>query len=71
MLTPALKLDSYWPVILCGATLVPMTVMGAQAGIAQGTSRWGSLTAIYVGNGLGRLVGGTIALLVSRRRPRP
>ena len=65
VMTPALKLDSYWPVILCGATLVPMTVMGAQSGIAQGTSRWGFLTAIYVGNGLGRMVGGTVALLIS------
>ncbi len=65
VMTPLLKLDSYWPVILCGATLFPMTVMGAQSGIAQGTARWGSLTAIYVGNGLGRLVGGTVALLIS------
>jgi O-antigen/teichoic acid export membrane protein len=65
VLTPALRLDSYWPVILCGATLVPMTVMGAQSGIAQGTSRWGFLTAIYIGNGLGRMVGGTVALLIS------
>ncbi|MGI9085977.1 MAG: polysaccharide biosynthesis protein [Aeromicrobium sp.] len=63
-LTPALRLDSYWPVVLCGATLVPMTIMGAQAGVAQGTSRWGALTAIYVGNGLGRLLGGTIALVI-------
>jgi O-antigen/teichoic acid export membrane protein len=65
VMTPALKLDSYWPVILCGATLVPMTVMGAQSGVAQGTARWGFLTAIYVGNGLGRLCGGTVALLIS------
>ena len=65
VMTPALKLDSFWPVILCGATLVPMTVMGAQSGVAQGTGRWGFLTAIFVGNGLGRLVGGTVALLIS------
>jgi O-antigen/teichoic acid export membrane protein len=65
VMTPALKLDSHWPVILCGLTLVPMTVMGAQSGVAQGTTRWGFLTAIYVGNGLGRLAGGTIALLIS------
>ncbi|MGH3474715.1 MAG: lipopolysaccharide biosynthesis protein [Aeromicrobium sp.] len=64
VLTPGLRLGSYWPVILCGVTLVPMTLMGAQAGVAQGTSRWGSLTAIYVGNGLGRLLGGTIALIL-------
>src|SRR5688572_21746076 len=65
VMTPALKLDSHWPVILCGLTLVPMTVMGAQSGVAQGTTRWGFLTAIYVGNGIGRLAGGTIALLIS------
>jgi O-antigen/teichoic acid export membrane protein len=65
VLTPALRLDSHWPVVLCGATLVPLTVMGAQSGVAQGTSRWGALTAIYLGNGLGRLVGGTTAMVIS------
>jgi O-antigen/teichoic acid export membrane protein len=65
VLTSALKLDNYWAVILCGATLVPLTIMGAQAGIAQGTARWGSLTAIYLGNGIGRLTGGTIAMIIS------
>ncbi len=64
VLTPALKLDSHWPVVLCGLTLVPMTLMGTQAGIAQGTARWSALAAVYVGNGLGRLVGGTVGLLV-------
>lgn len=65
VMTPALRLDSYWLVGLCGLTLVPMTVMGTQSGIAQGTDRWAVLAAIYVGNGLGRLLGGTIGLLVS------
>lgn len=65
LLTPALDLGTPWPVVLCGLALAPLTVMGAQAGIAQGCERWGSLTAIYLGNGLGRLTGGTIALLVS------
>lgn len=65
VLTPVLKLDSYWPVILCGAALVPLTIMGAEAGVAQGTSRWGALTAIFLGNGIGRIVGGSLALLVS------
>lgn len=63
-LTPALKLDSFWPVVLCGATLVPLTIMGAQCGIAQGLEQWGLLTSIYLGNGIGRLVGGTVAMLV-------
>jgi O-antigen/teichoic acid export membrane protein len=65
VLTPALKLDSHWPVVLCGVALVPLTVMGAESGIAQGTSRWGTLTAIYAGNGIGRLAGGAIALVIS------
>ena len=65
LLTPSLTLGSYWAVVLCGAALVPMTLMGTLSGIAQGTSRWGSLTAVYVGNGLGRLVGGTVGLIVS------
>jgi O-antigen/teichoic acid export membrane protein len=65
VLTPALKLDSYWSVVLCGATLVPLTIMGAESGVAQGSSRWGSLTAIYLGNGFGRLIGGVVALEIS------
>lgn len=64
-LTPILKLDSHWPVILCGATLIPLTMMGGQCGIAQGLERWGMLAAIYVGNGVGRLIGGTVAMLIS------
>lgn len=64
VLVPLLRLDSPWPIVLAGLTLVPLTVMGAQAGIAQGSERWRSLTAIYLANGLGRLVLGTAAILV-------
>lgn len=64
VLAPALKLDSVWPIILCGATLAPLTIMGAQAGVAQGTQQWKVLTAIYAGNGVGRMLGGTIAIII-------
>ena len=64
-LSPMLRLDSYWPVVLCGATLIPLTVMGAQSGIAQGTSRWSWLAAIYIGNGIGRVIGGSVAVAIS------
>ena len=64
VLTPALKLESPWPVILCGLTLAPLTIMGAQAGVAQGTQNWKVLTAIYAGNGVGRMLGGTIAIII-------
>lgn len=63
-LTPALKLDSQWPVVLCGVILLPLTLMGAGAGIAQGTGRWKVLSIIYIANGVGRLAAGAIALLI-------
>ncbi|KAA1378739.1 MATE family efflux transporter [Aeromicrobium fastidiosum] len=65
VLTPLLRLPSPLLVVLAGATLVPLTMMGAQAGIAQGLRRWNLLMAIYLSSGLGRLVIGSIALLVS------
>lgn len=64
VLAPALKLDSMWPVVLCGATVVPLTLMGAAAGVAQGRSCWVALTAIHLGNGAGRMIGGVVAILV-------
>jgi O-antigen/teichoic acid export membrane protein len=64
VLVPLLRLESAWPVLLAGLTLVPLTVMGAQAGIAQGSERWRTLTGIYLANGVGRLVCGTLAVLV-------
>lgn len=67
--TPALvwvlHLDSVVPVLLCAATLLPLTAMGGFIGIAQGMERWGLVTAISVANGTGRLVAGLIALVVA------
>lgn len=60
-----LRLDSIWPIVLCGVSLVPLTIMGAQSGVAQGTERWNRLALIYVANGVGRLIGGTAAVLIS------
>lgn len=65
VLAPLLRLDSPWPVVLCGAALVPMTITGAQLGIAQGTERWRHLAAVYATLGLGRFAGGAIALLMT------
>jgi O-antigen/teichoic acid export membrane protein len=68
VLSPALaallRLDSAWPVALCGLALVPMTITGAQLGIAQGTERWQLLAVVYAALGLGRLVGGVVGLLL-------
>lgn len=65
VLSPLLQIDSPWPVVLCGATLVPLTIMGAQCGIAQGTTRWRWITLIYLTNGVGRVAVGSLGLLIS------
>lgn len=65
VLTPVLHLDTYLPVVLCGASLVPLTIMGAQAGIAQGQSRWALLTRIYLAAGAGRVIGGLGGLAIA------
>lgn len=64
VLTWLLHLDSIWPALLCAVTLVPLTAMGGFVGIAQGSERWGVVTAIGLANGFGRLVGGVIALVI-------
>ncbi|MBC9224822.1 polysaccharide biosynthesis protein [Aeromicrobium sp. 636] len=64
ILTPAFSFDSVWAVIWCGAMLVPLTLAGAQLGVAQGTGRWGKLAALYLGNGFGRLFGGLAGLAI-------
>lgn len=63
--TPLLNLDSYWPVVFCGVMMVPLTIMGAQAGVAQGSDRWGQLSLIYLASGTGRLIGGLIGMAIA------
>ena len=60
-----LHLDSWLIPALVAATGVPLTVMGAQAGVLQGERRWGPLAGIYVAVGLGRLFFGAIGLLLA------
>ena len=60
-----LNLDSWLVAGLIAVTVVPLTVMGGQAGILQGERRWGPLALIYLGMGLGRLTFGLVALLVA------
>ncbi len=61
-----LHLDSWLIPALVAATAVPLTVMGAQAGVLQGERRWGPLAGIYLAVGLGRLGFGALGLLVGR-----
>ena len=64
LLTQLLHLESIWPVLLCAATLIPLTAMGGFVGIAQGSERWFVVTAIALANGFGRLIGGAVALMI-------
>jgi O-antigen/teichoic acid export membrane protein len=59
-----LRLDSIYPALLLAVGAIPLTIMGAQAGILQGERRWRPLAVVYVAAGLPRLLIGTVALLV-------
>jgi O-antigen/teichoic acid export membrane protein len=61
----ALELDSWLAAALIAVTAVPLTVMGAQAGILQGERRWVPLALIFLAMGLGRLVFGVLALALT------
>ena len=59
-----LNLDSWTTGAMIAVTVVPLTIMGGQAGILQGERRWAPLAAIYLAVGIGRLLFGGIGLLV-------
>ncbi len=64
LVTWLLRLDSWLTAALLAVTIVPLTVMGGQAGILQGERRWLPLAGIYLMTGLGRVVFGVVALLL-------
>jgi O-antigen/teichoic acid export membrane protein len=64
VITSTLNLDSWAAAALVGVTVVPLSVMGGQAGILQGERRWGPLAGIYLAVGLGRIGFGTLALVI-------
>jgi O-antigen/teichoic acid export membrane protein len=66
LVTTLLRLDSWLTAGMIALTAIPLTVMGSQAGILQGERRWLPLAGIYLAVGLGRIVFGTIALLLQR-----
>jgi O-antigen/teichoic acid export membrane protein len=60
----ALHLDSLPTALMVGVAAVPITYMGAQAGVLQGERRWGALSLLFLGNGLGRVAVGVPLMLV-------
>ncbi|HEU4512198.1 MAG TPA: oligosaccharide flippase family protein [Nocardioidaceae bacterium] len=64
VVSSVLRLDSWLTAGMIALTAVPLTIMGGQAGILQGERRWLPLALIYLAMGVGRLVFGTVAILL-------
>lgn len=64
LVTWALRLDSWLIAGMIALAAVPLTIMGGQAGILQGERRWLPLAWIYLAMGLGRIVFGTLGLVI-------
>jgi O-antigen/teichoic acid export membrane protein len=60
LINSALRLDSLATAVLLAAAIVPVTMMGAQAGVLQGERRWLPLALLYVASGVPRLVIGAV-----------
>ncbi|MEZ0580906.1 lipopolysaccharide biosynthesis protein [Nocardioides sp. MH1] len=60
-----LRLDGLLSAVLLALCVVPVTVMGGQAGVLQGERRWLPLGLVYLSVGVPRVVIGGGALLVS------
>lgn len=58
----ALKLDSIPTALMLAVSVVPVTMMGAQAGVLQGERRWVPLALIYTLSGVPRLLIGALLL---------
>jgi O-antigen/teichoic acid export membrane protein len=58
-----LRLDGWLTAALLAVTVVPLTVMGGQAGVLQGERRWFPLAMIYLMVGVGRMACGVAGLL--------
>ncbi|WP_261376670.1 lipopolysaccharide biosynthesis protein [Nocardioides sp. J9] len=59
-----LRLDGLLPAVLLALAVVPVTIMGGQAGVLQGERRWLPLSLVYLAVGVPRVVIGGGFLLV-------
>lgn len=64
LLSWALDLDTWHAALMIGLSALPLTIMGGQAGVLQGEQRWGALSGIYLGIGLGRLAFAGVGMLI-------
>ena len=63
VLNTVLRLESLPTALLVCVAAVPLTYMGAQAGVLQGEQRWEPLALVYLSAGLGRILIGTGLIL--------
>src|SRR5919107_106814 len=63
LLKPGGPLGGYVSALLLAASCLPLTLMGAQAGLLQGERRWFPLAAVYLAVGLGRVLLGLGGML--------
>ena len=61
-----LQLSDWWPLLWVAATLLPLTWIGAQLGIAQGRESYGRLALVYAAVGVGRGVGGVAGAIIGQ-----
>jgi len=64
VLNAVLRLNSLPTALLVCVAAVPLTYMGAQAGVLQGERRWEPLALVYLSAGLGRIMIGTGLVLL-------
>ena len=64
LISALLHIEDWLAIAMVAAACVPLTLMGAYAGVVQGQRRWAELALIYLSMGGGRVVGGGTALLV-------
>ena len=60
-----LRLDGLLPAVLLGLCVVPVTIVGGQAGVLQGERRWLPLSLLYLSVGVPRVLLGGAALAIS------
>jgi O-antigen/teichoic acid export membrane protein len=64
VLNSVLHLNSLPTALLVAVSAVPLTYMGAQAGVLQGERRWEPLAVLYLAQGVGRLGFGLVLILI-------
>jgi hypothetical protein len=64
-LTRLLHLDSPIPAVLLAVTLGPLTLIGGQLGVLQGTERFHPLAQLYLVAAVGKVGGGVVGVLLT------